>query len=48
MVQTSGNVNALPLVEAPPLACWVYQKDQSKKCVSPCPEGAQPGGECKP
>lgn len=48
MVQTAGNVNGLPLVEAPPLACWVYQKDQSKKCVSPCPEGAQPGGECKP
>jgi parallel beta-helix repeat protein len=47
MVQTSGNVNGVPVVEAPP-ACWVYQKDQSKKCVSPCPEGAQPGGACKP
>jgi hypothetical protein len=49
MVQTSGNVNGLPIVKPPPLGCWVQLSPQSpKKCVVPCPEGALPGGACEP
>jgi parallel beta-helix repeat protein len=48
MVQTSGNVNGVPVVESPPSACWVKPSQGSDKCVSPCPEGAKPGGACTP
>jgi len=49
MVQTSGNVNGLPIAEAPPLGCWVQgPNDNIAKCIAPCPQGAQPGGACEP
>jgi hypothetical protein len=49
MVQTSGNVNGVPVVKPPPLGCWVYKPNQQKNvCTVPCPEGAKPGGACEP
>ncbi len=54
MVITSGDVINLPVIEAPPLGCWVYQqgsvthKSDQTVCVVPCPAGAKPGGVCEP
>jgi parallel beta-helix repeat protein len=47
-VQTSGDLNGVPLVEPPPLGCWVKPAQGPNKCVVPCPQGAKPGGACTP
>jgi hypothetical protein len=47
-VQTSGDLSQVPVVEAEPSACWVKPPQGPDKCVSPCPQGADPGGACTP
>jgi hypothetical protein len=48
-VDTHGDMGSVPLEEAPPLGCWVYMVSyKGNRCVSPCPEGAKPGGICTP
>jgi uncharacterized protein YgiM (DUF1202 family) len=47
-VETAGNVNGVPVIESPPLGCWVKPPQGPNKCVVPCPENAQPGGACTP
>jgi CSLREA domain-containing protein len=47
--ETSGDTSQVPIVEAGPPACWVYDPNQQKNvCTSPCPQGAKPGGACTP
>jgi uncharacterized protein YraI len=48
VVQTSGDLSGVPVVEPPPLGCWVQPQQGPKKCEAPCPENAQPGGACEP
>jgi hypothetical protein len=52
---TTGNIENVPIVEAPPAplptsvqGCYVYDPNQNPVCTVPCPANAQPGGECKP
>jgi hypothetical protein len=47
-VETSGNLSQVPIVEAPPLGCWVKPQQGPEQCIAPCPEGAKPGGACEP
>lgn len=45
----SGNVNLVPIAEAPPpKGCLVYDPNLQPVCTVPCPENANPGGECTP
>jgi uncharacterized protein YraI len=46
-VDASGDTGQAPVVESPPLGCWVFTGNKNE-CVVPCPEGAQPGGACEP
>jgi hypothetical protein len=47
-VETSGDTGGVPIVEPPPLGCWVDQPQEPDKCIAPCPQGAKPGGACEP
>jgi hypothetical protein len=49
MVTTAGDVTHLPVIEPPPLGCWVHIPNTTKnECKVPCPSGAKPGGVCEP
>jgi hypothetical protein len=49
MVQTSGDLIPLTIVESPLLGCWVSKPDSRRNiCAVPYPDGAKPGGVCKP
>jgi|GEM_PF-6524074 len=44
-----GNINLVPVVQAPPLkGCYVFDPNQQKVCTVPCPPNANPGGSCTP
>ncbi len=46
---TLGDIPSVPAVEAPLLlGCYVYDPNLQPICTLPCPEDADPGGECEP
>jgi hypothetical protein len=45
----SGGIETVPIAQAPPLlGCFVYDPNLQPICTLPCPEDADPGGECTP
>jgi CSLREA domain-containing protein len=48
-VEGSGDTGGIPVVEAPPLGCWIKPNPQApEECVAPCPQGADSSKVCGP
>jgi CSLREA domain-containing protein len=49
-VDAGGNTPGLPVVESPPLGCWIKPNPQAllEECVVPCPQGADSSRTCEP
>jgi CSLREA domain-containing protein len=54
-VEATGDLSGVPRRQAPPTptstpvqGCWVYNQQQQKVCVAPCPANGNPADACTP